>query len=136
MQQVVVGCLTLCVVLLWAFSRALPITSWVMGCAFNLICMLFVVVGALLGAVEREVGIIVLPLAWLVGNTTAAYLKRVEMDDLDERFGLPKRTGKWCCYVSLGSLVVAYWWFYGFGNGVVILFVVYQGVKIVYGWLR
>jgi hypothetical protein len=135
MSKIVVTCFTLFVMLILGLSRAMPITDCITASSINLLGTLAFGIGAFLGADEKEAVIIALPIGLLIGYAVAAYLKRVGKDELDAQCGLPKKAAKWCHSASFSASVVAYACFYGIGNDLMILFVLYEGVKVVYVWL-
>jgi hypothetical protein len=121
--------------LILAYVRSMPPYDIVTGSAISLLLALCVFAAARLGLSEREVGLIAMPFAWMVGTTAAIFLRRVGIDDLDERFGAKGKVGQWCYLASMTLFMGVYTAIYGVGNGIVVLFVVFQGVRLVHGWL-
>jgi len=135
MQKVAVACFTMFVVLFFAISRAMPITDCVTAICVNLLGTTFFSIGAFLGADEKEAVIMAMPPGLLIGYAVVAYMRRVGKNDFDARVGLSGKAAKWCHAASFSTLIVAYACFYGLASDLMILFVLYEGVKVVYVWL-
>jgi len=127
--------MTLCVVLIIGRSRALPVKDNITSSSINLLVAASVFIVAWLGANEKEANLIAMPYAWLLGTTISVFLSRLGLDDLDGRFGVSQKAGSWGYPVSMVFLVGVYVTFYGVENELIMMWMLLQGVRVVYNWL-
>jgi hypothetical protein len=124
--------MTLCVILILGRTKTLPSKDMVTASFTNGLIAACVLYAAWTGANEKEVGIIAMPFGWLLGTSASVFLDRVCIDDLDHRFGISEKVGAWCHSASLACVAGVHMLLYGLGNELFLLFMLMQGVKIVY----
>ena len=133
LTRVVVTCLTLCILLLFALSNRLSKT-YTGAILRNLLSVSLITGGWWAGAVEREASFIVLPASWMLGDTLLlAFGQRgifAGINRLADRVSL--RTQYWVNVVSLAGFIAVWSVCYGLWNEYIVILCLWEGVKLVY----
>jgi hypothetical protein len=130
--QIAISALTLDLLLFITLMRTLPPKDAVVSFSFNVFITLALILGNWTGAEEKEVELVVIPFAYLVGTSVFLFLHRAGISEVQERFGVSQDVGQWLTWASIGIFLGANLWLYGWGNWFVGVALAWYGIGFVY----
>jgi hypothetical protein len=130
--QIAISALTLDLLLFITLIRTLPPKDAVVSFSFNVFVTLALILGNWTGAEEKEVGLVVIPFAYLIGTSVFLFLHRAGISELQEWFGVSQGVGQWLDWASIGIFFGVNLWLYGWENWFVGVAIAWHSIGLVY----